>query len=213
MSKIFTTDSSMLYFIILFPFLSSLFCFFLFYTDKTHLLLRTQNRKNKLGALYLSFLSSLSYLWLVLNSRTSEFPCNLKGSSPFCTDSLMGAPSAMVSFYPDVPEEEATKACGEFVFLMDCSGSMESPMNNQKDSQLRIEAAKVKPDSSLFNSAMWRWLGRAGVGPIYSCRFVLHLSNDKNDHSNVSFEIKADIRLWLFVPLGTRLRSGCLVKL
>ncbi|XP_026634888.1 von Willebrand factor A domain-containing protein 5A-like [Microtus ochrogaster] len=57
-------------------------------------------------------------------------------------DSLMGAPSAMVSFYPDVPEVEATKACGEFVFLMDRSGSMESPMNNQIDSQLRIEAAK-----------------------------------------------------------------------
>ncbi|KAM7337773.1 hypothetical protein ACRRTK_003892 [Alexandromys fortis] len=57
-------------------------------------------------------------------------------------DSLMGAPSAMVSFYPDVPEKEVTKACGEFVFLMDRSGSMESPMNNQKDSQLRIEAAK-----------------------------------------------------------------------
>ncbi|CAO2635483.1 von Willebrand factor A domain-containing protein 5A [Lemmus lemmus] len=57
-------------------------------------------------------------------------------------DSLMGAPSAMVSFYPDIPEVEASKACGEFVFLMDRSGSMETPMNKQKDSQLRIEAAK-----------------------------------------------------------------------
>ncbi|XP_038179384.1 von Willebrand factor A domain-containing protein 5A-like [Arvicola amphibius] len=57
-------------------------------------------------------------------------------------DSLMGAPSAMVSFYPNVPEVETSKACGEFVFLMDRSASMESPMNNQKDSQLRIEAAK-----------------------------------------------------------------------
>nr|XP_015841725.2 von Willebrand factor A domain-containing protein 5A-like [Peromyscus maniculatus bairdii]XP_015841726.2 von Willebrand factor A domain-containing protein 5A-like [Peromyscus maniculatus bairdii]XP_042136618.1 von Willebrand factor A domain-containing protein 5A-like [Peromyscus maniculatus bairdii]XP_042136619.1 von Willebrand factor A domain-containing protein 5A-like [Peromyscus maniculatus bairdii] len=57
-------------------------------------------------------------------------------------DILMGAPSAMVSFYPDIPEVEASRSCGEFVFLMDCSGSMKSPMNNQKDSQLRIEAAK-----------------------------------------------------------------------
>nr|XP_048272900.1 von Willebrand factor A domain-containing protein 5A-like isoform X6 [Myodes glareolus] len=57
-------------------------------------------------------------------------------------DSLMGAPSAMVSFYPDVPEVETSKACGEFVFLMDRSGSMGFPMNNQNDSQLRIEAAK-----------------------------------------------------------------------
>ncbi|XP_040586137.1 von Willebrand factor A domain-containing protein 5A-like [Mesocricetus auratus] len=57
-------------------------------------------------------------------------------------DSLMGAPSAMVNFYPDIPEVKASKACGEFVFLMDRSGSMDSPMNNQKNSQLRIEAAK-----------------------------------------------------------------------
>ena len=81
-------------------------------------------------------------------------PCTLQGSSHLCTDSLMGAPSAMVSFYPDIPEVEASKACGEFVFLMDRSGSMGSPMNNQMHSQLRIEAAKVKQDSSLFSSAM-----------------------------------------------------------
>ncbi|XP_004604827.2 von Willebrand factor A domain-containing protein 5A [Sorex araneus] len=56
-------------------------------------------------------------------------------------DSLMGAPSAMVSFYPDIPETQTSKACGEFVFLMDRSGSMDCPMN--KDSpQTRIEAAK-----------------------------------------------------------------------
>lgn len=56
----------------------------------------------------------------------------------------------MVSFYPDIPEVEPSKACGEFVFLMDRSGSMQSPINNQKNSQLRIEAAKVKPDFSFF---------------------------------------------------------------
>ncbi|XP_051011664.1 von Willebrand factor A domain-containing protein 5A-like, partial [Acomys russatus] len=57
-------------------------------------------------------------------------------------DSLMGAPVAMVSFYPDIPEVEASRACGEFVFLMDRSGSMDSPMSTQNNSQLRIEAAK-----------------------------------------------------------------------
>ncbi|XP_055970809.1 von Willebrand factor A domain-containing protein 5A-like [Sorex fumeus] len=56
-------------------------------------------------------------------------------------DSLMGAPSAMMSFYPDIPKTQPSKACGEFVFLMDRSGSMDCPMN--KDSpQSRIEAAK-----------------------------------------------------------------------
>lgn len=73
----------------------------------------------------------------------------------------MGAPSAMVSFYPDIPEVEASRSCGEFVFLMDCSGSMKYPMNNQKDSQLRIEAAKVKPDSSMFGKCHVRMIGNA----------------------------------------------------
>ncbi|XP_052044597.1 von Willebrand factor A domain-containing protein 5A-like isoform X2 [Apodemus sylvaticus] len=57
-------------------------------------------------------------------------------------DSFMGAPCAMVSFYPDIPEVEASKVCGEFVFLVDRSGSMECPMSTEKNSQLRIEAAK-----------------------------------------------------------------------
>ncbi|XP_035299472.1 von Willebrand factor A domain-containing protein 5A isoform X2 [Cricetulus griseus] len=56
--------------------------------------------------------------------------------------SLMGSPSAMVSFYPDLPEVECSRACGEFVFLMDCSGSMGSRLSYWNDSQLRIEAAK-----------------------------------------------------------------------
>lgn len=56
----------------------------------------------------------------------------------------MGHPSAMVSFYPDIPEAQPPMMCREFVFLMDCSGSMQCPMNNQDKSQQRIEAAKVK---------------------------------------------------------------------
>lgn len=59
----------------------------------------------------------------------------------------MGAPSAMVSFYPDIPEVETATKCGEFVFLMDRSGSMKSPMSGQNRSQLRIDAAKVKTAS------------------------------------------------------------------
>ncbi|KAM7050646.1 von Willebrand factor A domain-containing protein 5A-like isoform 2-T3 [Molossus nigricans] len=57
-------------------------------------------------------------------------------------DCLMGDPSAMVSFYPNIPEDQSPITCGEFVFLMDRSGSMGCPMSNQNKSQLRIEAAK-----------------------------------------------------------------------
>ncbi|XP_066221385.1 von Willebrand factor A domain-containing protein 5A isoform X1 [Saccopteryx leptura] len=58
------------------------------------------------------------------------------------TDGLMGDPSAMVSFYPDIPEAQTPMTCGEFVFLMDRSGSMHSPMSKENTSQLRIDAAK-----------------------------------------------------------------------
>lgn len=64
------------------------------------------------------------------------------GMSERPSDSLMGAPSAMVSFYPDIPEVETTTKCGEFVFLMDRSRSMNSPMSSKDKSQLRIDAAK-----------------------------------------------------------------------
>lgn len=57
-------------------------------------------------------------------------------------DCLMGHPSAMVSFYPDIPEAQPPMTCREFVFLMDCSGSMQCPMNNQDKSQQRIGSAK-----------------------------------------------------------------------
>ncbi|XP_014640481.1 PREDICTED: von Willebrand factor A domain-containing protein 5A [Ceratotherium simum simum] len=57
-------------------------------------------------------------------------------------DCLMGDPSAMVSFYPNIPEAQPPTTCGEFVFLMDRSGSMQGPMSKQDKSQLRIEAAK-----------------------------------------------------------------------
>ncbi|XP_049986450.1 von Willebrand factor A domain-containing protein 5A-like isoform X1 [Alexandromys fortis] len=82
-------------------------------------------------------------------------------------DSLMGAPSAMVSFYPDIPEVEASKACGEFVFLMDRSGSMEYHMNNQKDSQLRIETAKETLLLLLKSLPMGCYFNIYGFGSFY----------------------------------------------
>ncbi|XP_052584413.1 von Willebrand factor A domain-containing protein 5A-like [Peromyscus californicus insignis] len=82
-------------------------------------------------------------------------------------DTLMGAPSAMVSLYPDFPEMETSRSCGEFVFLMDCSGSMKSPMNNQKDSQLRIEAAKETLMLLLKSLPMGCYFNIYGFGSSY----------------------------------------------
>ncbi|XP_043851416.1 von Willebrand factor A domain-containing protein 5A-like isoform X1 [Dromiciops gliroides] len=55
--------------------------------------------------------------------------------------SLMGDPAMMVSFYPSIPESQG-EITGEFIFLMDRSGSMSSPVHSKGDGQLRIDSAK-----------------------------------------------------------------------
>ncbi|XP_074071453.1 von Willebrand factor A domain-containing protein 5A-like isoform X2 [Macrotis lagotis] len=55
--------------------------------------------------------------------------------------SLMGDPTVMVSFYPKISESQG-KSTGEFIFLLDCSGSMSSPVNSKGGAQLRIDSAK-----------------------------------------------------------------------
>ncbi|XP_026775070.2 von Willebrand factor A domain-containing protein 5A isoform X1 [Pangasianodon hypophthalmus] len=58
--------------------------------------------------------------------------------------SLMGDPVVMVSFYPEFPESvmSSVSSCGEFVFVMDRSGSMSDMMYNGPDAQKRIECAR-----------------------------------------------------------------------
>uniref|UniRef100_A0A087XPQ4 VWFA domain-containing protein n=1 Tax=Poecilia formosa TaxID=48698 RepID=A0A087XPQ4_POEFO len=57
--------------------------------------------------------------------------------------SLMGDPVVMVSLYPEFPQSvmSSLTTCGEFIFLVDRSGSMGSGMNH-KTSQSRMDSAK-----------------------------------------------------------------------
>ncbi|KAM9733374.1 von Willebrand factor A domain-containing protein 5A-like [Menidia menidia] len=57
---------------------------------------------------------------------------------------LMGDAVAMVSLYPEFPQAvmSSLQLCGEFVFLMDRSGSMSCPINNQKQQETRISSAR-----------------------------------------------------------------------
>ncbi|XP_026094072.1 von Willebrand factor A domain-containing protein 5A-like [Carassius auratus] len=55
--------------------------------------------------------------------------------------SLMRDPVVMISLYPEFPED-VKKSQGEFVFMIDRSGSMGSMMNNGKGAKMRIESAK-----------------------------------------------------------------------
>lgn len=59
--------------------------------------------------------------------------------------SLMGDPVVMLSLYPDFPQAVLSSfaSCGEFVFLLDCSGSMSSPLNRSKKNETRIASARV----------------------------------------------------------------------
>uniref|UniRef100_A0A3Q2G2G2 Uncharacterized protein n=1 Tax=Cyprinodon variegatus TaxID=28743 RepID=A0A3Q2G2G2_CYPVA len=58
--------------------------------------------------------------------------------------SLMGDPVVMVSLYPEFPQSvmSSLPSCGEFVFLMDRSGSMDCALNNSMEQQTRINSAR-----------------------------------------------------------------------
>lgn len=57
----------------------------------------------------------------------------------------MGDPVVMLSLYPEFPEAvmSSLATCGEFVFLLDCSGSMDCPLHQGKSAQTRISSARV----------------------------------------------------------------------
>ncbi|XP_069003868.1 von Willebrand factor A domain-containing protein 5A-like isoform X9 [Embiotoca jacksoni] len=58
--------------------------------------------------------------------------------------SLMGDPVVMVSLYPEFPQSvmSSVASCGEFVFLLDRSGSMGCSINNSKQQETRISSAR-----------------------------------------------------------------------
>ncbi|KAK9520575.1 hypothetical protein VZT92_020451 [Zoarces viviparus] len=57
---------------------------------------------------------------------------------------LMGDPVVMLSLYPEFPQAvtSSVASCGEFVFLLDRSGSMDGPMNNSDNHQTCIGSAR-----------------------------------------------------------------------
>uniref|UniRef100_A0A3Q1G1J9 von Willebrand factor A domain containing 5A n=1 Tax=Acanthochromis polyacanthus TaxID=80966 RepID=A0A3Q1G1J9_9TELE len=57
---------------------------------------------------------------------------------------LMGDPVVMVSLYPEFSQSvmSSVASCGEFVFLMDRSGSMKRKINNKERNKTRINSAR-----------------------------------------------------------------------
>uniref|UniRef100_A0A8C4RM16 von Willebrand factor A domain-containing protein 5A-like n=1 Tax=Erpetoichthys calabaricus TaxID=27687 RepID=A0A8C4RM16_ERPCA len=66
------------------------------------------------------------------------------GLSTAAEGSLMGVPLVMVRLYPEFSRftEESLTKNGEFIFLMDCSGSMKETMKWECNSVRRIESAR-----------------------------------------------------------------------
>ncbi|KAL0154341.1 hypothetical protein M9458_050307, partial [Cirrhinus mrigala] len=58
--------------------------------------------------------------------------------------SLMGDPALMISLYPEFPADVMSSLAsrGEFIFVVDRSGSMSCEMHHGKDAQMRIESAR-----------------------------------------------------------------------
>lgn len=59
--------------------------------------------------------------------------------------SLMGDPAVMMSLYPEFPQTVMSSVAsrGEFVFVLDRSGSMDCAMNTTNRDETRISSAKV----------------------------------------------------------------------
>ncbi|XP_047547926.1 von Willebrand factor A domain-containing protein 5A isoform X1 [Lutra lutra] len=87
------------------------------------------------------------------------------------SDGFMKDPSAMVCFYPNIPETQSLVISGEFIFLMDRSGSMQSPISKQDNSQLRIEAAKETLILLLKSLPMGCYFNIYGFGSSYEAFF------------------------------------------
>ncbi|XP_071988863.1 von Willebrand factor A domain-containing protein 5A-like isoform X2 [Engystomops pustulosus] len=58
------------------------------------------------------------------------------------SESLMNESVAMLNFYPSFPAAQEQSNCGEFIFVVDRSGSMECAMNAEPNAPQRIHSAK-----------------------------------------------------------------------
>ncbi|XP_060743532.1 von Willebrand factor A domain-containing protein 5A-like isoform X3 [Tachysurus vachellii] len=87
--------------------------------------------------------------------------------------SLMGDPVVMVSFYPEFPESvmSSMSTCGEFVFVMDRSGSMSCSMHNGPGAQGRIDCARDTLLLLLKSLPMDCYFNIYGFGSHYSSFF------------------------------------------
>ncbi|XP_072528452.1 von Willebrand factor A domain-containing protein 5A-like [Salminus brasiliensis] len=88
---------------------------------------------------------------------------------------LMGDPVVLLSLYPEFPEAvmSSVSSCGEFVFVMDRSGSMGYAMHNGRGAQLRIESARDTLLLLLKSLPMGCYFNIYGFGSNYESFFPM----------------------------------------
>ncbi|KAI5614816.1 von Willebrand factor A domain-containing protein 5A-like isoform X1, partial [Silurus asotus] len=86
---------------------------------------------------------------------------------------LMRDPVVMISFYPEFPESAMSSMlpCGEFVFVMDRSGSMNRAMHNEEGAKPRIECARDTLLLLLKSLPMGCFFNIYGFGSTYKSIF------------------------------------------
>uniref|UniRef100_A0A8P4KM04 VIT domain-containing protein n=1 Tax=Dicentrarchus labrax TaxID=13489 RepID=A0A8P4KM04_DICLA len=91
---------------------------------------------------------------------------------------LMGDPVVMLSLYPEFPQAvmSSVASCGEFVFLLDRSGSMDCPMDHSKRQETRISSARVFIKCNLLLNHSW-CLSHTVANLWLRCTTIHHLTS------------------------------------
>lgn len=81
----------------------------------------------------------------IKNRLTGSYLLNVISACQNKTGSLMGDPALLLTLYPSLPASKpALNATGEFIFLLDRSGSMTCNIGDSPNSPSRIQSAKVQ---------------------------------------------------------------------
>ncbi|KAA0724669.1 von Willebrand factor A domain-containing protein 5A [Triplophysa tibetana] len=94
----------------------------------------------------------------------------------------MSDPVVMISLYPEFPKDAMSSltAQGEFVFVIDRSGSMDCPMHRGEGAQMRIESAKETLILLLKSLPMGCYFNIYGFGSSYESFFPQSVVYNQN---------------------------------
>uniref|UniRef100_A0A672HXJ7 von Willebrand factor A domain containing 5A n=1 Tax=Salarias fasciatus TaxID=181472 RepID=A0A672HXJ7_SALFA len=109
---------------------------------------------------------------------------------------LMGDPVVMVSLFPEFPQSvmSSVASCGEFVFLMDRSGSMDCNINSSRQQETRIGSARDTLLLLLKSLPMGCYFNIYSFGSSYEHIFPVEYSEKTMEEAlKVVEKMKADL--------------------